>query len=284
MDGLKIRLAQPEDRADVLAISATVWDGNDYIPNVWDTWLQSPIDEGFVLVGESAGHVVGLQHTRLQPGGVAWMEGIRVHPEWRNQGIAKRLLDDSLRRSRDLGANRARLSTANVNKVSQTVAQSIGFHFVDEFTRYNADALDKAPTGIGGIVERPITTEELSLIRKRTGDGVALVADSWTAFDLPDQYPPESFALSALIGDPIESVALAGAMPERDRLTIVYLAGSQNGIRDLSLYMRAKAFQRSLPKTAAWVRNQPSVTAGLTAAGFEPQSDISMCVFERPLS
>ena len=97
MSPLVVRPAARSDREAVFEISATVWDGHDYLPKVWDIWLQESKDQGFLLVGEVDEKVVAVQHTAIQPMGVAWMEGIRVHPDYRQRGFAAELLRRALR-------------------------------------------------------------------------------------------------------------------------------------------------------------------------------------------
>jgi GNAT superfamily N-acetyltransferase len=82
MADLRVRPALPEDRERILAISAKIWEGQDYIPHVLDRWLC----EGGLFVAELSGKVVGFaKNTELSPGEI-WLEGLRVDPE--HQGRA----------------------------------------------------------------------------------------------------------------------------------------------------------------------------------------------------
>ncbi len=53
-----VRPARPEDRGDMEAICAQVWEGRDYVPEVWDAWLADP--HGQLSVVELRGRVVAL--------------------------------------------------------------------------------------------------------------------------------------------------------------------------------------------------------------------------------
>jgi hypothetical protein len=43
-----IRPALPLDREAVLEFCKFIWDGHDYIPDVWDDWMADPSGEMFV--------------------------------------------------------------------------------------------------------------------------------------------------------------------------------------------------------------------------------------------
>ncbi|HEV3313268.1 MAG TPA: GNAT family N-acetyltransferase, partial [Chloroflexota bacterium] len=130
---LTIRRARAEDKQAVMDISSTVWQGDDYIPRVWDWWIEEDEQCGFLITGESESRVVAVQHTSLQPESVAWMEGIRVHPDYRNRGIGNRMLEYALRQARERGCTRARLSTAQVNVASSTIATAHEFREIAQF-------------------------------------------------------------------------------------------------------------------------------------------------------
>ncbi len=138
MPDLTIRSARAEDRADVFEIAATVFDGNDYIPYVWDAWLAEKPEEGFLMVGETAGKVVAIQHVELQAGNVAWLEGIRVHERYRNRGMARHMLQRGLELARESGMVLARLSVSSQNEASKALVRSEGFHELDRFYSFSA--------------------------------------------------------------------------------------------------------------------------------------------------
>jgi len=86
---LVCRPALLKDTADMLELTSHIWDGNDYLPKVWNEWLADP--EGFLAVAENNGQVVGIAMLEYQQKGEWYLAGLRVHPKMEGQGIASRL-------------------------------------------------------------------------------------------------------------------------------------------------------------------------------------------------
>nr|XP_014351258.1 PREDICTED: uncharacterized protein LOC102352713 [Latimeria chalumnae] len=85
---LEIRLAREEDFEEVVAMSSGIFDGMDYLPAKYHSWLQE--HNRFVLLGKKGGKVVALESAFIiDDGETAVLEGLRVAPWERGKGIAK---------------------------------------------------------------------------------------------------------------------------------------------------------------------------------------------------
>jgi GNAT superfamily N-acetyltransferase len=86
---LTIRNVLPSDKEIILDFCKSTFSWGDYIHHVWDDWL----DEGnfFVLTENSCPvaicHAFITKNTKL-----VWIEGIRVDPNYRQKGYAKKLV------------------------------------------------------------------------------------------------------------------------------------------------------------------------------------------------
>ncbi|MFQ6090750.1 MAG: GNAT family N-acetyltransferase, partial [Candidatus Bipolaricaulia bacterium] len=125
-----IRRATPEDKDDILKISARVWEGHDYIPLALDRWLK----EGGLLAAELDGRVVGFAKTSVLGPGELWLEGLRVHPEYRGKGIAKALAATQLQEALAQSPRSVRFATAEVNVESIHISEELGFREIARFT------------------------------------------------------------------------------------------------------------------------------------------------------
>ncbi len=132
-----VRSAQAEDKDTVLAFCANTWDWGDYIDRVWDEWLVDPQGELFVAVTD--GQPTGVAHLRMINATDAWLEGLRVDPNYRRQGIATALnmaiLEEVIRR----GATNARLVTESTNTGSIHIMDPIRMRQVGAFAPFRAE-------------------------------------------------------------------------------------------------------------------------------------------------
>ena len=144
MSKLMIRPLQPEDRSRVLAISSQIWDGEDYVPGVFDQWMNESDGEAVGAVLD--GLLIAFAHrTWLHPG-IAWLEGIRADAAYRGQGAGKAITEHFIEAASRDGAQRICLSTHIDNEASIHIIEAYGFSRVASFT-----LLEKAiPASVAG--------------------------------------------------------------------------------------------------------------------------------------
>ncbi|GCF09865.1 GNAT family N-acetyltransferase [Dictyobacter arantiisoli] len=104
----EIRTALSEDREAVLAFCTQTFPDGDYIEHVWDNWLQDPA--GQLLVATIDGQPVGAAHILMLNGEEAWLEGLRVDPTYRRQGLARALSETASVEAMRRGATILRLA------------------------------------------------------------------------------------------------------------------------------------------------------------------------------
>ncbi|HZT95325.1 MAG TPA: GNAT family N-acetyltransferase [Chloroflexota bacterium] len=284
MSELVIRHARPGDRDDVFSISATVWEGNDYVPSVWDSWIAQHEAEGMLLVGELEGRVVAIQHLEFQPGDVVWLEGIRVHRDFRGRGFAARLLADALER---IAAGRfrvARLSTSSENEASMSVVRRAGFRELARYHAFTAPALeDSAPTQ--GVEPTSPSDADLERARRLIGQPDTLqVVAGWTVMDVPQQMAVTDFPVALKVNSSDSfGLTLGSERRQRNRLAMAFIGGDAEAIALLGREMRRLAHRRELEAVNGMLRRTPQVEDGLNRAGYELRDEHSMLLFERSL-
>ncbi|MEJ2211275.1 MAG: GNAT family N-acetyltransferase [Anaerolineae bacterium] len=137
IEELTFRPGRPDDLPEVTRLCSGTWDWGDYIPDVWEYWLA---DDGHVAVAELDGRLVALGRVVVQPRGQAWLEGMRVDPEYRRRGIAWRFTEYKLAYARAHGARVARLSTADSNEPVHRMMERLGMARVGRYEMLTADA------------------------------------------------------------------------------------------------------------------------------------------------
>jgi GNAT superfamily N-acetyltransferase len=227
-DSFCIRPAQPQDRDAVLALDAKIWDGQDYIPEVWDEWLADSANP--LLVGEDASGVVALARLSSAGPGQAWLQGLRVAVEARGRGYARQLLAHQLKLARRRGETTVRLMTDEDNYAVHHLSESLGFRLVSVDGWFVA----RAQPGPFELVTLPVTDAgrlfaeaaadpffrpglmypfrwryqslNLEWMRTHLADGQVWGLPGTTAWAIAD---PDWGWLSYLRGSPAEMTALA---------------------------------------------------------------------------
>lgn len=128
---IHIRRATQGDAERILAISAHVWDGNDYVPSTLADWLVDP--SGELVVAEVDGAVASFAYRTWLLPGHAWLQGIRTDPAYRGKGVGTALSHALVDRAWRAGAARISLSTYFDNTPSIRIIESLGFEQVASF-------------------------------------------------------------------------------------------------------------------------------------------------------
>jgi ribosomal protein S18 acetylase RimI-like enzyme len=288
MPTVTIRLAQPEDKAAVLAFCAQTWDWGDYIADVWDQWLTDP--SGRLLVAVLDERPVGLEHLRMLAPGECWLEGMRVDPAVRGQGIAGRLNEYAMQEAQKLGATVARLATHSDNRVAQRLLEQSQFEQVGTFAHYTAPAADvpgaPLPT-VAGQKDLPALLAALdrSSIYPALG---GLVYKDWAGRALTEALIQERLSSSNILvlrqWDDIQALAICGPPESEERALLVeYIDGTPEGVGRLAYGLRALAAGRGLEEVVLTLPDVLMLRDGLEGAGYQAEGDGFFLVYERSL-
>ena len=92
-DDVEVRRARHGDREAVVDFTEDTWpelDG-DYIPEVFEEWVDTDGPEQRTLVATVDGRPVGVLQAVLLSDHEAWAQGMRVDPEFRGASVGRRL-------------------------------------------------------------------------------------------------------------------------------------------------------------------------------------------------
>jgi GNAT superfamily N-acetyltransferase len=132
---LRIRPAIKSDRREILNFCVNTFRWGDYIDRVWDYWYQS----GQLLVVEDGIRKIGMSHLAICPDGRSvWLEGVRVHPDYRRSGIATKLITQMIKYGRQKGARQAFAIVDVTNAASQRMMEKNGFAVASRWAYYSA--------------------------------------------------------------------------------------------------------------------------------------------------
>lgn len=304
-DEVVVRPTRPEDRAAVLAFCARIWEGDDYIPYVWDTWLAD--ERGALLVAVAGERPVGLTHVTLPSDEDAWLQGVRVDPDERRQGIGRLLVSRALVAARERGATVVRLMTSPANAPAHGLFARFGFVRVAEVAHYTASALlpeDDDPGGTPAAVELvPETGGRLAtpseddferlwdwLVQSTLtpfNGGLAIV--DWHARALSEPLLREALVAGAVWTleerGTLQALAVAYPRPaeygELAHLAVVYADGMADGLGRLALALREIAGERGCAEADLWLPDLLILRDAMEGAGYTRQGDHPMEIYAR---
>ena len=175
-----VREAKPSDKKPLMDFVTKTWGGHDYVPSVWDEWLRDKGGKMFVV--EVDGKLVGMNRVRLLKDGTGWLEGVRIHPDFRGKGLASLLGEKSMKYASNLGVSTFRLTSSSRNRAAHRQVAKMGFSEVARFDVFRARTKSRLLRG-GGVdrLSPSDLSKALRMIRGsevyRAGKGVY-----WDAF------------------------------------------------------------------------------------------------------
>jgi GNAT superfamily N-acetyltransferase len=127
---IEFRKLTHEDYNDILDISKDIWGGTDYLPQVFHNWIE---DMGLFLGGVDSekNKVVAVGKLSVLSDGSGWLEGLRVHKDYRGLKLGRRITEEVLERAKELLAqgliNKIAFSTYIGNIESKTMMETLNF-------------------------------------------------------------------------------------------------------------------------------------------------------------
>ncbi|MGM0397671.1 MAG: N-acetyltransferase family protein [Halobacteriota archaeon] len=133
---MNLRQARHDDRDAVVAFTRDTWqerDGSDYIPDVFEQWIETDGERQRTTVAVDAGDPVGIVQTVHLTEHEAWQQGMRVHPDYRGEGVAIDLAHAGFDWARERGATVARNMVFSWNEGGLGLSRMAGYDPGPEF-------------------------------------------------------------------------------------------------------------------------------------------------------
>lgn len=278
---VRIRRARLEDTPAMLEITRNVWEGHDYVPRVWTSWLGG--HAGVLLAAEVNGEMVGFQHVDVHPDRTAWLEGIRVGERAQGTGIATRLLAAGIAWARFSGLAAVRLSTSTDNPASNRMAERAGLTSVARFASVRLRA-SPDPTSPSVRLGR---ADDMAAIRRQLEQwgGARFYTEGWTAYRLTDDRLRLLLAMNqvAVHGDNLDAVAIATATVEGARPRPGLLRGTPEGMRAILTYLRQSLYTLGVESIRSQLEATDDQWQGLASVGLERAWEYDMRLWQLEL-
>jgi len=126
-----LRKARQEDLESVIRVESKATPNLSYVEAVWDLFTSD--DVGEFSVAEADGKVVACGKFTVVPDGSAWLETLRVIPEYQGLGIGKRFYERFYELARSRGVPTMRMYTGLRNAVSKGLAELYGLRLATTY-------------------------------------------------------------------------------------------------------------------------------------------------------
>ncbi len=275
-NSIRVRAARAEDKDAILAFCRQTFNWGDYISEVWDDWLHDT--RGRMFVGLADRNPVGMMHVALLDDEAAWMEGMRVHPDFRRRGVASCMDATGRKYARECGFQLARLATGRDNIVAQNTLCSLGYTRVGRYAEWTAKPVS------GTLADRLVATEQaqvLGLWHEFSPNPIVANPEwRWEKLDntrllrlIPKgniRLMPHGFAIfrEAIFSDDLT-------------LTLYALVGDEGAMRDLARAARVEATYRGFRRVEAMIVDDAAINRVLESEGFQREG--GMFIYEQVL-
>jgi len=267
---VKIRKAKPSDKSPVLEISKKIWSGHDYLPQVWDDWFADK--KARLIVATVNGRTVGVAHASLQTPYIAWLEGVRIHEQYRGLGIAGKLNKALVEWARRRGARVARLSTGSRNHASRKHLKKIGFPVLQTFQRLDTSrglrtkpAIVSTPRGSAKHLWNWLTA------RPEFSENHAMYSDGWTWYPLTLQtfrrHISQGRVLTTIRNNHPRACCIF--LDEDKSLTMGFVAGERTDASRLIRTLRFMMFLKKRERLRVLLPSKSPLMRSLERSGFE---------------
>lgn len=290
MTEILIRPASAADKAAVVEFTQHTWEHGDYIPEVYDAWLVDP--RGPFLVAEKEGKIIAISKVTFLGPHQAWLEGLRVHPEHRRHGVARRFLAYQLALAQEKGARVARLATAWNNFPIHKIVAEQGMCHVATFVPFLAEA-ETGP--VRACVLSPADLDaawDCVLASDVYRHSARLYDQGWAWKELDKERVAEGIQKGDAVGwhRQMGDGLLAGLALlshdwyDEDALRISWVGGDLAEMTEFAHDLRRVAAARGLQKVHTMLVDLPALRAAFTAAGYKPGSEeefFGLWIFEK---
>jgi GNAT superfamily N-acetyltransferase len=252
-------------------ICAHTWENGDYIPEVWDEWLAD--ERGVLQVGELNGQVVALNRVSFLSPDQIWLEGMRVDPEYRQQGIGWQFMEHDLVYAHERGARVVRLGTGDYNQAVHALTARAGMEQVGSYVRWRAEPL---PDGPGLVILTPKHADQVRAFLSASPVLVhshGLYSVHWVWQELSaghvTQYLENGQVVVQLAPDgELAALATIHFAPDDDEMWVGFADGDPSAVTALATAIRAHAARAGVLRVGVMLPDVAWLRDAFGAAGY----------------
>jgi RimJ/RimL family protein N-acetyltransferase len=288
---IHVRKARASDREAVFKFCEKTWSWGDYIPEVWDKWLNEKSGRVFIATIDEV--PVGITHLSIDKPHEIWLGGARTDPNYRRRGVATAITKKCLDYAKQRGAKVARLATESNNIAAQAVIQKLGFKPIAEFTEMTTKNVAKENSENSRWAEKIETDTIWDYLQTsesyRKAAGLYTTLFQWFSLeknDLKRFIEQRKAVLHLSARGEIGGLTLVDDTTAREwhenTMQTCYIDGDYNATLDMIKFFRSHCHALGIKKIYGFTCNHKPIITALEKLGFE-QPDSMEIVYEKKI-
>jgi len=231
MMNFKVMKPSVSDIEGILKLSSKIWDGDDYIPYILDKWMNTT-DPLLIVKDMDNNKVCAVNHATIY-GKDAYLEGLRVDPEYTGKGLGKLMMIEIMKAVMFTGATRLFSLIFSESGESMHIAEKYcfdrknAFYFFEKRIADTVSEVDESKVKV-----RPIFPEEIA--RRKNEFSKFLFAAGDYAIDCWTLYPSLDCLENKFLFECDEGKLIAGVHEhERENFSICLMTEPGDWMADV---------------------------------------------------
>ena len=263
-----VRPAEASDKATILAFCQNTFSWGDYIPDVYDDWLKDEHGKLFVALADD--QPVSILHVAFIDKQTAWLEGMRVHPDYRGHGVGAIIDEQARAYAKSRSCQRARLVTSIKNISAQKLLTKLNYNRVAQFNEWEADPTPESFDDLQIAREDDVPSILARWQQSQLRSACSVTPNRfwrWTEINQHRLQKQTRFGEVRILCD---GFAIVSAFDEKDwnGLGIHALDGDAETMRSIALAMRGEAHYRGYVHLEATVVDYAPLNTALELARY----------------
>ncbi len=282
------RPAVESDYPDIVEFCKNIWDGHDYVPEVWHRWLND--SNGLLASAEYDDHAIGCSHVALLAEGQWWLEGFRVDPQYQGLKVGSRLHDYVTDWWNEHCGGTLRLMTNSKNIHVHHLCERTGYVKTYEVCGYESLPLDEPIDSIS-----PVTDIQEALAFAQSSESLQLAGNrvdlGWRICTVDEQIIKNFFSEKADYVHTFywwkDKQGLFSTWEDEEdgtrTLVIGVLACALEDIPSLLIDLRCLAAQKKCDELFQIIFDIPQIVSQTEAGGFTKHWEHNAFIFEKSI-
>ena len=287
-----VRKARSSDNDAVFKFCEKTWDWGDYVPRVWNRWLEEK--DGRILVATINNVPVGISHVKVLKPGEAWLEAARTDPNYRRKGVATAITKECFKFALQKDVKLVRLATNSDNTAALRALRKLGFKLVSEFVKMTCKKMEADKSEKTKWAKVRDEKEIWEFLRKskcyaKTA-GSFTILYVWASLQKEDlkKFLAERKAIICKDQNAVSGLMLIDDGVSREwsenSVQTCYVDGTQEAVLDMIRFLKEHCRESGIKRIYGFTCDHKPITSAFDIMGFERDTLTCIYLFEKRLS